>query len=147
MKMNKKGKGTASSFLIAMLVLLTMTIGIGITVNDFSGAYNRDSIDYFDNYEDISKEFYNISEDAVAGYDYDQNTTNPDVIRTEDFLFWKAFKVVGKFTNMIGASITLVKQASFDLGIPPTYSFLAIAILSVLIIVLIIKIIRGYSEV
>ena len=147
MKMNKKGKGTASSFLIAMLVLLTMTIGIGITVNDFSGAYNRDSIDYFDNYEDISAEFYNISEDAVGGYDYDQNTTNPDVIRTEDFLFWKAFKVVGKFTNMIGASITLVKQASFDLGIPPTYSFLAIAILSVLIIVLIIKIIRGYSEV
>jgi len=147
MQINKKGEGTASSFLISAIIATTLLVFIGISVNDLASEYGESSIDYFDNYTSINSNVTGVGNDFIGAYDIDQNSSKPEIERTEDVMFWKSFKIIGKIPKLIGSVYKGMGVLGSDLGIPKLIVGMFALILSIIIIVLIIKVIRGFNNV
>ena len=147
MKNNKKASGTASSFLIASIVAITLLITIGVTVNSFSNPYGVSEIEYFEGYTSEYNNITGTGSQFISDYDFTENSSNPDVERTEDFGFLKAFKMILKIPSLAGSVTTGITKLGADLGIPSAYIYLSIMCLIILLIALVIKIVRGYSEI
>jgi len=147
MKNNKKASGTASSFLIASIVAITLLITIGVTVNSFSNPYGVSEIEYFEGYTGEYNNITGTGSQFVGDYDFTENSSNPDVERTEDFGFLKAFKMILKIPSLGSSIKTGLTRLGVDLNIPPIYIYLAMSALVILLIALVIKIVRGYSEI
>ena len=148
MKFNKKASGTASSFLIASLIGVTILVAIGLGVNNFSSLYSQNNIDYFDNFGNVKNNISSVSEQYVESYDIDENGTKiRDVDRTEDLLFAKSFNIVKDTPKVLKSTVIGVTQVGSDLGIPPIFTGLIVGILGIIVIAVVIKIIRGFTEV
>ena len=147
MKINKKGIGTASTFLISSLIAVSLIIIVGMMVNDLSDAYSVTNIDYFDGYDNISGDVGDVSGAFVSDYDTSINDSLPETDTTEDVMFIKAFKIVGKLGGLTKTTSAMVREESADLGIAEEFILLAITIAGIVLITLIIKIIRGYDNV
>lgn len=144
---NKKAEGTASSFLIASLIAITVLISLGTMINGFSTSYDQTEIEYFNNYDSVKGNFSDIGHSFVSDYDFSENSTKPDVDRTEDLLFWRVYKAIKKFPGMTKDVTKAIYQAGSDLQIPIQYLALITLVLSILLIVLVFKVIRGFNNV
>jgi energy-coupling factor transporter transmembrane protein EcfT len=144
MKGNKKSEGTASSFLIASIVGITMIIAIGVYVNGFFSSYSQTEIPYFSEYNDVKNNITLVSNDYVTGYD--SNSTG-EGIGFEDNLFVKAFKVVKGLPKLQDSLNIGLKKLGNDLHIPAVFIGLLITILIITLITLVIKIFRGFNDV
>ena len=129
--MNKKSEGTASTFLIASLIAITILVSIGTMVNQFSSTYGQSDIDYFEGYTSIQGNISTVSGQYVSDYDFNQNNTKPDVDRTEDFLFYKAFRIIKRTPKILSSVGTGINKAGADLGIPLSYRVLLYTILGI----------------
>jgi len=147
MKFNKKGIGTASSFLIALLIGVAILVNIGTTVTKFSAPYGVSEVEYFAGYTNISEDISASSSEFIGGYDLTENSSNPEAERKEDFMFWKAFKIIDKIPSLSSSVVRGIGKVGADLGIPTTFTYLIITCLVIVLITLVIKVIRGYNEV
>jgi len=147
MKLNKKAEGTASTFLISSIIGIFLLIIIGLLVNGLSDIYSADNINYFDGYSDVYGNMTNVGNDFVGDYDLNQNETNVQITRTEDFLFFKSFEIVRKIPNILTYTTIGITRISGDLGIPPIFTGMLMAVLGIVLIVGVIKVIRGFKDV
>ena len=88
-----------------------------------------------------------VGTDFVGDYDYDQNSTNTDIDRTEDSLFFRAFNIIRKLPRVLGGVGSGLFQLSTDLGIPTPFVVLLSLCLGILLIALVIQVIRGFRNV
>jgi hypothetical protein len=149
--MNKKATGTATSFLIAAIVAFSIIFSIGLLINNLTSTYQKTEITYFDGFGELRNETGQIGGDFVVDYD-DEKEEEKGFFKTlqtrfEDMLFYKAFKAV----KNVGTSINSVRKGIYkvgvDLEIPSVFITLLITIFGIVIVALIIKIIRGFSEI
>jgi len=146
-KVNKKGKGTASSFLIASIIGISILVIIGSFISSLSNKYSVDSIDYFDSYQSELNNITGTGQTYVGDIDVNQNETNPDVDRFEDISFWKSVKIVGKLPSLLKPLSSGIIKIGADIGIPYQFVILLLLVLSIILIALVIKIFRGFDNV
>jgi len=147
MKNNKKGQGTASTFLIASIIFISILSIIGIMISHLSNDYSVDSIDYFDKYQGEYNNITSVGTDFAGGIDISANETAPDVDRYEDISFYKALKIVGKTPKILTSITSGLYKMSADIGIPVEFIYLLTSILAIILIALVIKIFRGFDNV
>ena len=157
MKIGKKAVGTASSYLIASLVGLTLLIVLGGLVRDISkpNMYDVTYIDHTDNtslfYDKTFATEYekgkNTSDTYIGDYDTDTNESGGDRTTTEDSLFLKAFEIVSKSPAILRSVTSSVGKILAVFGIPEEWKYLVITTLGILLITLLVKIIRGFIDV
>lgn len=146
MKINKKAE-TASKFLISSIIAVSLLIIMGSLVSYLSNLYSRDDIDYFEGYDDVYGNVTGVGKDFVGDYDLNQNDTNIDIDRTEDFLFFKTFEIIRKIPKILTGVTVGINRISKDLMIPPAFTYLVIMVLGILLITSIVKIVRGFKDV
>ena len=144
---NKKGEGTASTFLISSVVAFSLLLIIGININLLADSYSKDNVGYFSNYTTTRDNINNVSDVYVKDYDFNTTDSNNLIERMEDNLFFKAFKIIGKLPSLIGGLTNGLATLGEDIGIPSEFIYLLLTILGITLITLIIKIIRGFNNV
>ena len=147
MRTNKKAEGTASTYLIASIVAISILIIIGTSVNKLADKYDQNNIAYFDNYQATMNNITGVGDTYIGDYDLNQNSTNTDSSRYEDHLFFKALEVIRKTPSLLKGIGMGVVRLGADLSIPVPFVVLIISILGISLITAVIKIVRGFNNV
>ena len=144
---NKKAIGTASTFLITSLVVISILTVIGVAVSRLGNDYNVNTVSYFDNYDGVYRNITGVAEDYVGDYDITLNETNTDRERFEDNLFLKAFKIITNLPSLLSGIGVGLGQIQEDLGIPGQFMILIYSLLGIVLISSLVMIIRGFRDV
>lgn len=150
----KKGEGTASTFLIASLIGITLLVVMSTLIIESGTEYGATGMEfnsdnqYFQDskYDGSYNNITQIGRTYADDYDPDVNETG-DHDRFEDLQFWKAFKIVGKLSQLTGSVKNTITGISSVLRIPSQFVYLIILILAIVLITGIIKVIRGFNNV
>jgi len=147
MKLNKKAEGSASSFLISLIIGLAALVGISSILLNSTNSYGVDNINEFD-YGFAG----NLSEVKGIGGDFSgsielTNQSSGDYSTTEDLTFGKALKAVMKLPKTAFYAVTSLITIGGLLQIPPEIMITIGLIITITLIALIVQVIRGYKNV
>jgi len=147
MKKYKKAEGTASSYLIALLIGITAIIMIGTTISNLTNKYSVSTPTEFSGFNSSSDDGVRLIADDFQTSVSDNSTGNGGYATSEDLSFGKVIKIMWKLPGTgIIAGNSLVRGLEL-IGIPKEITVIIAIILSIVMIALIIKIVRGFDHV